>query len=279
MPRVIPTVLVLLMQVQPPALAGKPCPYVIVTAAGERIGSLDAPRHDGRPVKFRYCANGSLTLVAASTVDWPATEKANAALVAAAASTPTPLALPTKPSLARMAGEMKLRHADEAVKKNEGAGKMKVGAKEMDVDDKAPFFGKDSIAQYVSLGSFVADISGCPSTRARAYGTVKNISRLKLRNLKAYVAIGSLRSGDMNGQVQTMDPSDLVPGGESEIFVYLSCDWVEKLSQKYRLKDQGIVVFIADVAGRTEEVARPDGSNPFDPPAKAPPAKMPVKKP
>jgi hypothetical protein len=186
----------------------------------------------------------------------------------------------TKASLSRLVSSLKLRDTDEAVKSNSDAGKMKVGAREMEIDDKAPFFGKESVGSYLRIGTFFSDISGCPASRARAYGTVKNVSRFKLRNLRAYVAIGSVRSGDMNGQVQTMDPSDLVPGEESEVFVFLSCDWVEKLSQKFRLKDQGIVVFIVDVAGRTEDVAKPDGSNPFETPAAKPPAvRSPAKKP
>lgn len=272
----------MLFQVQVSMPAARPCPYVIMTTAGERIGSLDLPNHDNRPVKFRLCPNGTLTVIGASGVDWAATEKANAAAAAAPtpAATPGPPPLPTKVTLASMAKQMKLRDADEAVATNSGAGKMKVGTREMEVDDKAPFFGKESVGPYLKVGTFVSDISGCPASRARAYGTVKNISKFKLRNLRAYVAIGSVKSGDMNGQVQTMDPSDLVPGEESEVLVYLSCDWVEKLSQKFRLKDQGIVVFIVDVAGSAEDVAKPDGSNPFETPAaKAPAGRSPAKRP
>ena len=143
---------------------------------------------------------------------------------------------------------------------------MKLGGREVSLDDSVPFFGKESVAQHLKLSTFYADATGCPSQRARAYGSVKNISRMKLRGLKALVLIGSIRSGDYNGQVQTMDPSDLVPGEESEIFLWLSCDWAGQAST-FRTKNDAVLVMIADVAGRTEEVSKPDGSNPFETPA------------
>ena len=65
-----------------------------------------------------------------------------------------------------------------------------------------------------------------------------------------------------------MDPSDLVPGEESEILLWLSCDWArEVLGVPHAERD--VLVVIADVSGRTEEVARPDGTNPFETPAAA----------
>ena len=175
---------------------------------------------------------------------------------------------PTKPSLSGFAKQTKLRDADEAVKQNQTlSGKMKMGGREVSLDESAPFFGKESVAAYVRLGTFVADTSGCPLSRARAYGTVKNISRFKLRNLRALVVIGSLRSGSANGQVQTMDPSDLVPGEESEIFLWLSCDWAGRSTGSYQVRNDTVVVALPDVAGRTEEVAKPDGTNPFEAPS------------
>ena len=118
---------------------------------------------------------------------------------------------------------------------------MKLGGREIALDDSAPFFGKESVAQHVQLSAFYADAGGCPAQRARAYGTVKNISRMKLRGLKALVLIGSLKSGDYNGQVQSMDPSDLVPGEESEIFLWLSCDWAGK-SSSFRTRNDSVLV-------------------------------------
>lgn len=262
----------LLFQVQDLRHAERPCPYVLVTTAGERVGSLDRPHHDGKAVKFRLCANGTLTVYGARDVDWPATERANAS---GPAPTPgTGLApLPTRPSLSRFAQQTSLRDADAAVTRNQTlSGKMKIGGREMSLDDSAPFFGKESVAQHLKISTFLADTSGCPSSRARAYGSVKNVSRLKLRGLKALVVIGSLRSGDYNGQVQTMDPSDLVPGEESEILLWLSCDWAERATSAYRLRNESVLVLLADVAGRTEEVARPGATNPFETPASAKPA-------
>lgn len=261
----------LLFQVQDLRPAQRPCPYVLVTASGERVGSLDRPNHDGKPVKFRLCANGTLTVTGAQDVDWPATEKANASGPA-----PTPVSAlapqPTRQSLSGLAKQSSLRDADAAVKQNQTfSGKMKIGGREVSLDDTAPFFGKESVAQYLKLSRFLADTTGCPGTRARAYGTVKNISRLKLRGLKALVVIGSLKTGDTNGQVQSMDPSDLVPGEESEIFLWLSCDWAQKATSATRMRDENVLVLLADVAGHTEEVARPDGTSPFETPASVKP--------
>ena len=133
---------------------------------------------------------------------------------------------PTRASLSGFAKQTSLRDADAAVRQNQTlSGKMKIGEREISLDDPAPFFGKESVAQHLQLSTFRADAAGCPGQRARAYGSVKNISRMKLRGLKALVLIGSVKSGDYNGQVQSMDPSDLVPGEESEIFLWLSCDW------------------------------------------------------
>lgn len=256
----------LLFQVQDLRPAAKACPFFVVTTAGERVGALDRPNHDGKPVKFRLCANGTLTMFPARDVNWAATEEANAS--GPAPAPPSGLApAPTKASLSGFAKQTSLRDADAAVKRNQTlSGKMKIGGREVSLDDSEPFFGKESVAQYLQLSAFHADAAGCPAQRARAYGSVKNVSRLKLRGLRALVLIGSLKSGDYNGQVQSMDPSDLVPGEESEIFLWLSCDWAGK-SSAFRTRNDAVLVLIADVAGRTEEVARPDGSNPFETPA------------
>jgi len=257
----------LLLQVQDLRSASA-CPYVVVTTAGERVGSLDRPSHDGKPLKFRLCPNGTLTVFPARDVDWSATEAANAAGPAAAA-TPGLAPVPTKQTLSGIAKQMSLRDMDAAVKQNQLSGKIKVGGREISLDDTAPFFGKESVAQYLRLSTFVADTSGCPGTRARAYGSVKNISRFKLRNLRALVVIGSLKTGDMNGQVQTMDPADLVPGEEAEIYLSLSCDWAGRSSGTYLGRNDSLVALLPDVAGRVEEVEKPDGTNPFLP-AKTP---------
>jgi hypothetical protein len=256
-----------LLQVQAVKADEKSCPYVLVTTTGERIGALDPPRRDGKPVKFRTCLNGTLTMLPSAEVDWDATGKANASGSAAPANQ-GPAPLPTRQSLSGLAQQTSLRDADAAVTLNQTlSGKMKIGAREVSLDAAAPFFGKESVAEHLKISAFVADTTGCPGTRARVYGSVKNISRVKLRGLKALVVIGSTRTGDYNGQVQSMDPSDLVPGEESEIFLWLSCDWAQRAASLYRARNQSVVVGLADVAGRIEEVARPDGSNPFETPA------------
>ncbi|MFI5119823.1 MAG: hypothetical protein ACHQM4_05385 [Thermoanaerobaculia bacterium] len=258
-----------LLQVQALKSNEKPCPYVLVTTSGERIGTLDLPKRDGKPATFRMCANRTLTVFPFADVDWGATEKENSSGPA-----PTPASglapQPTRQSLSGLAKQTPLRDADAAVKQNQTlSGKMKIGGREVSLDDSAPFFGKESVAQYLKLSTFLADTTGCPGTRALAYGTVKNVSRVKLRGLKALVVIGSLRSGDYNGQVQSMDPSDLVPGEESQIMLWLSCDWALKAASTYLMRNETVVVILGDIAGRTEEVARPDGTNPFETPASA----------
>lgn len=258
---------VVLFQVQD--LRAKACPYVLVTTSGERILSLDRPNHDGKPVRFRVCPAGTLTLVPASQVDWAATDAASRP------ATPTPApalaAEPTRASLSSLARERALLDPESAVKRNQLSGKMKVGDREMTFDGS--FFGKESVARYLRLGTFVADTSGCPVTRARAYGVVKNVSDVKLRKLRALVVVGSLASGDYNGQVQSMDPSDLFPGEEAQILLWLSCDWAYRAKSEARAyrSTQEIVVVLPDVAGVPEDVTRPDGTNPFEatPPVKA----------
>jgi hypothetical protein len=248
-----------LLQVQALKSNERACPYVLVTTAGERLGILDLPKHDGKPVKFRLCSNTTLSVYQAAGVDWVATEKANAAGPAPAPGSGL-APQPPRQSLSGVAKKTSLRDPDALVKHNQAlSGKMKVGENEVSLDNSAPYFGKQSVAQYLSLGTFLADTAGCPGARARAYGSVKNISRMKLRGLKALVVIGSLRSGDTNGEVQSMDPSDLVPGEESEIFLWLSCDWARKATSMYPTPNEKVPVMLADVAGRTEEVARPDG--------------------
>jgi hypothetical protein len=97
-----------LFQVQALKSHEKGCPYVLVTTTGERIGTLDLPKHDGKPVKFRMCVNGTLTMFSSANVNWGATEKANASGPA-----PTPAsglaATPVRASLSGFAGQAKLR--------------------------------------------------------------------------------------------------------------------------------------------------------------------------
>jgi hypothetical protein len=100
-----------LLQVQALKSHEKACPYVLVTTAGERIGTLDLPKHDGKPVKFRSCVNGTLTMFPSADVNWGATEKANAAGPA-----PTPASglgpTPVRQSLSGFAGQAKLLDPD-----------------------------------------------------------------------------------------------------------------------------------------------------------------------
>jgi hypothetical protein len=258
----IATALVLsgvLFQVQDLRQKSAPCPYVLVTSAGERLGTLDLPKRGGRNIKLRLCPNGVLVMYAASEVDWEATEKANASPtpVPSPALAPTP----TPQVLSGIANKMQIRDADGLVKMNEGSGKLKTASGREIAFEGRRFFGKDSVAEYLELGTFLADTSTCPVSRAVTYGVVKNISRTKLRDLKAYVVIGSMRTGQQNGQIQTMDPSNLMPGEEAKIFLYLSCDFAT--GGGYR-SDNSIVVFIPDISGRTEALEKPSGMLPFD---------------
>ena len=268
----IATALVLsavLFQVQALKSNERACPYILVTTAGERLGILDLPKHDGKPVKFRLCANATLSVYPAAGVDWVATERANASGPA-----PTPASglapQPPRQSLSGIANKMQVRDAEGLVKQNENSGKLKTASgKEFGFEGRN-FFGKESVATYLELGTFLADTSTCPTSRAVAYGVVKNISRVKLRDLKAYVVIGSLNTGQHNGQIQTMDPSNLMPGEEARILLYLSCDFAQgRAGGSSRAADESVVVLLPDLGGKPEALARPDGSNPFETPAPA----------
>ena len=251
-----------LLQIQTMKSNEPACPYVLVTTAGERIGTLDLPKRDGKPVKFRICVNRALTMFPSADVDWGATEKANAS---GPAPTPGFAPQPPRKSLSDLAKQTSLRDADAAVKQNQTlSGKMKIGGREVSFDNSAPFFGKESVAPYLKLNTFLLNTTGCPGSRALAYGSVMNLSRMKLGGLKALVVIGSPRSGDYNGQVQSMDPSNLGPGQESQIFLWLSCDWAQKATSASGAGNEGVVVMLADVAGRTEEVARTGGTSPLE---------------
>ena len=260
----LPLLAALLFQVQDLRSTDRPCPFVVVTTAGEAVGSLDRPNHDGKPVKFRYCTNGTLTVLPARDLDWAATEKANSQ------RTPTPAPVlaptPTPQILSGIAKAMSVRDAEGLVKQNEGSGKLRTASgKEIAVEGRN-FFGEDSVAGFLELGTFLADTSTCPVSRAVAYGVVRNISRKKLRNLRAYVMIGSLRTGQNTGQIQTMDPSNLMPGEEAKIFLYLSCDFATRGGYSYR-GDNSIVVIIPDISGKAEELEKPSDALPFDAPA------------
>jgi hypothetical protein len=225
------------------------------------VGSLDRPNRDGKPVKFRLCANGTLTLLPAQDIDWAATEKANSK------PTPTPATLlaptPTPQVLSGIAKTMLVRDAEGIVKQNEGSGKLRTASgKEIAVEGRN-FFGNGSVASFLELGAFLADTSTCPVSRAVAYGVVKNISRKKLRDLRAYVVIGSLRTGQNNGQIQTMDPSNLMPGEEAKIFLYLSCDFATRGGYSYR-GDNSIIVILPDISGKAEDLEKPSDAAPFD---------------
>lgn len=252
-----------LLQIQSLKSNEKACPYVLVTETGERIGTMDLPKRDGKPLKFRMCTNGTLTVYPAAGVDWVATEKANASGPA-----PTPASglapQPPRQSLSGIANRMQVRDAEGLVKQNENSGKLKTASgKEIEVEGRN-FFGKESVAAYLELGTFVADTSTCPASRAAAYGVVKNISRVKLRDLKAYVVIGSLRTGQHNGQIQTMDPSYMMPGEQSKIFLYLSCDFATQ-GRTSTNGDRSIVVLLPDISGKAEDLEKPGGASPFDP--------------
>jgi hypothetical protein len=253
-----------LFQVQALKSKEKGCPYVLVTTSGERIGTLDLPKRDGKPVKFRLCANGTLTMFPSADVDWGATEKANAS-GPAPTLVPTPVLAPTPTPqvLSGIANKMLVRDAEGLVKQNENSGKLKTASGKEILFEGRNFFGKDSVASYLELGDFLANTSSCPTSRAVAYGVVKNISRMKLRELKAYVVIGSLRTGQNNGQIQTMDPSNLMPGEEAKIFLYLTCDFTTK-SGYYPRGDNSIVVFLPDVSGKAEELEKPGATSPFE---------------
>jgi len=250
-----------------PSAAGadaRRCPHAVVTKTGEKILTLDAVRASGPRVTFRLCSSGTLTAFAAADIDWEATEKADAAMVAAptpgSSTGPTP-----KPSLSTIAKEKKLRSEEELMRLQEDRGTMKVGAsKSFAIDNDAPFFGKESVAEHLSIESLGAFVADCPYDRARVHAEIMNRSRLKIRNLRAAVLIGNIRTGAKNEQIQTTDPENILPGERASIDLYLSCDSLAhgpRGSRQWSSND--IIVLLRDVAGRAEPLARPDPSKPF----------------
>jgi hypothetical protein len=246
----------LLFQAQSLQRIEKACPYVLVTRSGERIGSMDRPNHDGKPVKFRLCANTTLTLYPAGDVDWDETARANSV-----GAQPTPSAsdaagpglTPTKATVSGYAKSTPLLDAESAVRKNQYAGKMKVGDREYVMDGSTGFFGQDSVTRYLAIGKFVADTAGCPQSLAQAYGIVRNVSTLRLRSLRALVVVGSGRAGEVDGQVQSMSPSELMPGEQAEITLWLPCEFASRSSNAA----ETFAVLLSDVAGRTESFEKP----------------------
>jgi hypothetical protein len=85
---------------------------------------------------------------------------------------------------------------------------------------------------------------------------------MKLRDLRAYVVVGSRRTGQHNGQIQTMDPSNLMPGEAAKIFLYLSCDFAGRGGSYSGSSD--LVVLLPDVSGRTENLEKPGTTPLFD---------------
>lgn len=231
--------------------------YILVTRSGQRIEATAKPKTSGKNVTFFLTDGNVLTSLAAAEIDWDATEKLNAAPQAPAAPTPAPTA---KPRLADLTAGL---HVDsdkaEARQKAEGTMTKKGDDKVVSVTD-GPFFGADSVAKYLEATRLASNLNGCPGQRALVYGSVRNISKLKLRNLKARVLIGDPYTGKKNEQIQTMDPENILPGEEAEIHLYISCGWVS------HPEASGVYVFfLSDVSGKAEELAKPDGTNPFLP--------------
>lgn len=140
----------------------------------------------------------------------------------------------------------------------------KADGKALSLDSDAPFFGADSVAKHLKATRLASNLSGCPDQRALVYGSVRNVSRLKLRGLKAHVLVGDLSTGQKNEQIQTMEPENILPGEEAEIHLYISCSWAGTPGRNGRY-----VFLLDDVSGKAEELAKPDGTNPF---ADKPPA-------
>jgi hypothetical protein len=86
---------------------------------------------------------------------------------------------------------------------------------------------------------------------------------MKLRDLKAYVVLGSFRTGQEKGQIQSMDPSSLMPGEQAKIVLGLSCDFATQGGCSCS-SDRSIVVTVPDVSGKVEDLEKSSRTSPFE---------------
>ena len=232
-------------------------PYTIVTTDGQRVSVLDLPRNTGKVTKFRLHPDGRLSSFPSVRIDWKATEAANAP-PAEAAATPVPSSVRSAPRVSALAGKLSV---DES-RANAGGDTMKLkSGKAADMNANGPYFGEKSVAQYLSIGELYFSSEGCPLQRAVFTGTVANSSKKKLRDLRALVLLFDQSTNRTIERMESVHPSNLGPGDEARIFLYLSCDDAH-IGSTY-------LALLRDVSGTAEDLARPGRENPFAQPTPA----------
>lgn len=230
-------------------------PYVIVTSDGQRVGVLDLPRNTDKVTKFRMHPDGRLSSFPSARIDWKATDAANSAPAAPATVQPTATPAGAAPRLSALAGTL-----DVNGERGNTAGdtmKLKSG-KAADMYDTGPFFGEKSVLEYLGIGSLVFSAAGCPAERAVFAGSVTNKSKKKLRDLKGLVLLAERGTNRTIERMESFDPSNLAPGEEAQIFLYVSCD---------SAASRNFVALLRDVSGTAEDLEKPGRENPFAPTA------------
>ncbi len=234
-------------------------PYVIVTTDGQRLDVLDIPRNTDKTTRFRMYPDGRLSSYPSSRIDWKATDAANAAPSAPAASTPPPTPVGAGPGLSALAGTLDV----DGGRGNTAGDTMKLkSGKEADMNDRGPFFGEKSVMDYLGIGALVFSTAGCPVERAVFAGSVTNKSKKKLRDLRGLVLLVERGTNRTVERMESFDPPNLAPGEEAQIFLYVSCDSAVQMSAKAY---QSYAAVLRDVSGIAEELQKPGKESPFAP--------------
>ena len=248
------------------------CPFVVITLSGGPIDSFDKPRNTGKMASFRACPGGKTVTYPAKDVDWAATEKANAPRVVAA-PTPNP-----EREVSGLASGMKTQTVEEMEKRHKEFGQLRTKTGKVVAIDSDYYFAGDSVAQHLRASRLVANTTGCPDGQMLIFGSVTNVSRLKLRNLRGAMQILAVyRDIDLNQksevlaeQIQSLEPADLMPGEGADLMVQIPCKtiWRGLLTKQTRYQDphyflsQGLVYTLRDIGGKAETLASPD-TEPF----------------
>lgn len=234
-------------------------PFVIVTSDGQRIGVLDVPRNTDKMTKFRIYPDGSLSSFPSARIDWKATDAANAAPASPAKAPPPPTPVGAGPRLSALASTLDI----DGARGNTSGDTMKLkSGKAVDMNDQGPFFGEKSVMDYLGIGALAFSAAGCPVERAVFAGSVTNRSKKKLRDLRALVLLAERGSNRTVERMESLDPPNLAPGEEAQLFLYVSCDSAGSGSSAAY---QSYVALLRDVSGTVEELEKPGKESPFAP--------------
>lgn len=215
-------------------------PYLVVTTTGETVKALQKPSVQGKLATILLFPDGNRTTLAASKIDWPATERANAG--------PPPTPTISSWDLENMAGDASLKGV---------AGRTKVD--DAKATGKATDYGKiktqtgesyavASDGAGLAANSVMKHVEMTDVTIGRyctATVTLRNVSSFRLKKLEAVFVVPVRLSSKPDDEVdETVAEGlpDLGPG--QSIKVRLSVNCYGALSSRITLRD---------VTGSTEQ--------------------------